>query len=304
MARSKVLDALTQITDELKNFERIAKAIKPRPGSIPTIDGIDVYGETLPLNGIVGGDHLIYMDFKKRYDLDARIALAREAGQDEVARKLETCKTMAGIAVIDVSGHQSTDAMLAAMVHQAFLMGALYELDLFGNITNRLFENLNIRLNRSSLVNKFVTALYGEISAGGRFRFLSAAHPPPLIFSAEHDRFMEVAPEMLTVFPPLGTVPSEHDIDRREQESVMGLKGRYEINEWHLMGVGDIMLLHTDGLTDHARGEEPHFPDRLEHIVRSSKHLPAAGIVEAIKADLEGFAEQLDDITLVAIKRV
>jgi serine phosphatase RsbU (regulator of sigma subunit) len=281
MARSKVLDALTQITDELKNFERIAKAIKPRPGSIPTIDGIDVYGETLPLNGIVGGDHLIYMDFKKRYDLDARIALAREAGQDEVARKLE-----------------------AAMVHQAFLMGALYELDLFGNITNRLFENLNIRLNRSSLVNKFVTALYGEISAGGRFRFLSAAHPPPLIFSAEHDRFMEVAPEMLTVFPPLGTVPSEHDIDRREQESVMGLKGRYEINEWHLMGVGDIMLLHTDGLTDHARGEEPHFPDRLEHIVRSSKHLPAAGIVEAIKADLEGFAEQLDDITLVAIKRV
>ena len=59
MARSKVLDALSQITDELKNFERIARAIKPKPGSIPELDGIDVHGEIVPLNGIVGGDHLI-----------------------------------------------------------------------------------------------------------------------------------------------------------------------------------------------------------------------------------------------------
>ena len=59
MARSKVLDALSQITDELKNFERIARAIKPKPGSIPELDGIDVHGEIVPLNGVVGGDHLI-----------------------------------------------------------------------------------------------------------------------------------------------------------------------------------------------------------------------------------------------------
>ena len=68
MPQSKVLDALSQITNELKNFEEIAVAIKPRPGSIPSLDGIDVYGEIIPLNGIVGGDHLIYMDFKKRFD--------------------------------------------------------------------------------------------------------------------------------------------------------------------------------------------------------------------------------------------
>jgi serine phosphatase RsbU (regulator of sigma subunit) len=304
MPQSKVLDALLQITDELKNFERIARAIKPRPGSIPSLEGIDVHGEIMPLNGIVGGDHLIYMDFKKRYDLDARIALAEAAGRTEVVRNLSRCKDMAGIAVIDVSGHQSTDAMLAAMVHQAFLMGSLYELDMFGQITNKLFENLNTRLNRSSLVNKFVTVLYGEISAGARFRFLSAAHPLPIIFSARHDRFMEVHPESVTVFPPLGTIPSEHDIDRGKTESVVGFKGHYEINEWELMGTGDIMLLHTDGLTDHSRDDEPYFPNRLEEVVRASKHLSATGLVQAIKIDVQAFAEQLDDITIVAIKRI
>jgi serine phosphatase RsbU (regulator of sigma subunit) len=182
MAKSKVLEALSQITDELKNFERIAKAIKPRSGSIPELDCIDVHGEIIPLNGIVGGDHLIYMDFKKRYDLDARIKQASEEGRSEVVKNLKRCQHMAGIAVIDVSGHQTTDSMLSAMVHQAFLMGALYELDNFGEITSKLFENLNTRLYRSSLVSKFVTVLYGEITANATFRFLSAAHPKPLVF--------------------------------------------------------------------------------------------------------------------------
>jgi hypothetical protein len=32
---------------------------------------------------------------------------------------------MAGV-VIDVSGHKITDALVAAMLHQAFLLGAIY----------------------------------------------------------------------------------------------------------------------------------------------------------------------------------
>ena len=40
---------------------------------IPELKGIDIYGETIPLDGLIGGDHIIYVDFKKRYDLEARI---------------------------------------------------------------------------------------------------------------------------------------------------------------------------------------------------------------------------------------
>ena len=303
MAKSKVLEALSQITDELKNFEQIAKAIKPRPGSIPQLDCVDVHGEIVPLNGIVGGDHLIYMDFNKRYDLDARIKRATEDGRTDVVKNLKRCQHMAGIAVIDVSGHQTTDSMLSGMVHQAFLMGALYELDNFGQITAKLFENLNTRMYRSSLVNKFVTVLYGEITSTATFRFLSAAHPPPVVFSVEHDEFMEFSADLFTSFPPLGTIPSEQDIDRARTESVLGFKSRYELNEWELMGTGDIMLLMSDGVTEHERGGEPYFPDRLKKTVRASKHLSAKEIVESIKTDMHDFGDPTDDITLVAIKR-
>ena len=81
---SSVGHSVEQLTKELRNFEEIARGIVPRPGSIPELKGIEVYGKTLPLNGIVGGDHLIYVDFKKRHDLDARIQVAEEAGRPDI----------------------------------------------------------------------------------------------------------------------------------------------------------------------------------------------------------------------------
>ena len=62
-------DTLRQLIDELANFEDIAKSLIPQPGDLPRLQGIDVAGRTLALNGIVGGDHIIYVDFKQRFDL-------------------------------------------------------------------------------------------------------------------------------------------------------------------------------------------------------------------------------------------
>lgn len=67
---------------------------------------------------------------------------------------------MAGVAVVDVSGHLITDALMAAMLHQAFLLGSIYELDMFGQITRRLFENLNTRFYNSSSAHKYVSLIY------------------------------------------------------------------------------------------------------------------------------------------------
>ncbi len=300
---SQVDGSLESLSRELRNFEEIARGIMPRPGSVPSLVGIDVYGQVLPLNSVVGGDHLIYVDFKKRYDLDVRIHDALKAGRFDVVSNLERCRRKAGIALIDVAGHQVTDAMLAAMFHQAFLVGALYELDMFGHITRRLFENLNQRFYRTSAVNKFITAVYGEISEDATFRFLSAGHSPPTIFSAEHDRFMEVNAESCTSYPPLGTFPSAHVVDRLQTESVFGFKDQYQVNEWALMGAGDILLLHTDGVLEHMRGHEPYFPDRLEQTIRKGKHLSASDLVHTVLDDLRTFADPADDASLVVIKR-
>ena len=180
-------DPLESLRSELKNFQEIAKHIVPSPGDVPVLNGIEVYGGSIPLNGTGGGDHIIYVDFKKRFDLRARINAAQAEGRTEVVQHLEQCRRKAGIAILDVVGHQATDGMLAAMLHQAFLLGAIYELDMFGNITKRLFENLNTRFYHSSSLSKFVTMIYGEISEDTTFRFLSAAHPPPVVFSNQEE---------------------------------------------------------------------------------------------------------------------
>ena len=69
------------------------------------------------------------------------------------------------------------------------------------------------------------------------------------------------------------------------------------------MGAGDILLLYTDGLLEHTNGAEPYFPGRLEQTVRAVKHESAKEIYNAIKAEALEFAEPLDDISIVVIKR-
>lgn len=303
MKPAPTADALELLAGELKNFQDIARHIIPLPGEIPSLAGIDVSGGTIPLSGAIGGDHIIYVDFKKRYDLAARIKEAAKAGRPEVVANLERCRNKAGIAVLDVSGHHVTDMLVAAMLHQAFLLGALYELEIFGQITRRLFENLNSRFYQSSSRSKFVTMIYGEIGVDATFRFLSAAHPPPVVFSNYHERFMEVSQELCTSFPPIGTLPSNDVIDRRMMPSNLGFKERYQLNEWTLMGVGDILLLYTDGLLEHTRGSEAYFPQHLEQVVREVKHNPARTIYDAIKTSVLDFATPSDDVSVVVIKR-
>ena len=101
--------------------------------------------------------------------------------------------------------------------------------------------------------------------------------------------------------PPLGIHPSLHVIDRAANESPFGFKDEYEVNEWALLGSGDILLLYTDGVSAHA--DDRYFPDRLEDQLRKVKHRLAREICEAILADMLAFSAPTDDITLVIVKR-
>lgn len=300
-----IRNSLRGLTGELANFQEIVKYIKPSGGEIPELKGFDIYGDSMPLQGSIGGDHIIYVDYKKRYDLEARIRQARREGRERVVQNLIRCQRMAGIAIVDAAGHQITDALLTAMLHQAFLMGAIYELDNHGTITERLIENLNTRFYRSSSVSKFLTMIYGEISEDDTFRFISAAHPIPIVFSNLQNRIVDISPDLYVTFPPIGTLPSQDDIDRgaAQGESVLGYKEKYEVNEWRLMGAGDILLLYTDGLSEHMRDDEDYFPGRLEAVLRKAKSRPAREIFEAIREDVLAFSEPSDDISIVVIKK-
>ena len=290
-------------TWELENFLRIFRRIRP-PDAETVLGGIEIYGDTVFLNGDAGGDHIVYVDFATRYDLDRRIQVAETQGELAVARELAENRNRIGILVADVSGHSITDAMVAGMLHQSFLTGVLYELDRFGEVTTRLFENLNSRFHKSLSIEKYITLVYGEISIEGTFRFLSAGSPPPLIFSADYDRFVTISPDRLVGMYPLGMFPTEDDVDATRNLGRLSYRASYTVNEVNLLGHGDILLLLTDGLADHlADDPRPFVPDRLESVLRTTKGRPAREIFAAVRDAVLAGGPLEDDMTLVVIKR-
>ncbi len=284
---------------ELRQFSRLVRNFEPPPGELPEVPGIDVYGAALPRNGHAGGDHIIYVDFKKRYKMEK---LIREA-PDMLKDKLRVTAARAGIAVIDVEGHDYSSAFIASVFHQAFLLGVAYELKFFGEITTTLFENINTRFFNSSGISKTLTLVYGEISENGTFRFLSAAHPPPVVFSNEFNRLMAISEDRLVSFPQIGTMPSRGNSEKTVP--LLGIKEKYTVNEISLMGRGDILVLYSDGLSDHRNTQkQKYFPARLEEVLKASKHQAAKEIFKRIKKDMIAFNPKIgDDVTVVIIKK-
>lgn len=289
------------LVEELENFREIADFLQPAPGAVPELPGIDIHAVSMPLNGIVGGDHILYIDYRKRYDLDARIEQAQQAGQTAIVEQLRLNKRRAGILVADVAGHRITDALLVAMLHQAFLLGSYYELDTFGTITTKIFENINARFHESTTVHKFLTALYGEISVEGKFRFVSAGHPKPVVFSREFGRIMKISEDRMISYPPIGVLRSGEDMDA-PRTGGFRYKKRYTVNEINLLGQGDILLLHTDGLSEHAA--DAFFPAGLEACLSEERDRSAEEIAQRIVRSMLDLAPPQDDISFVVIKKL
>src|SRR5467141_5447142 len=61
--------------------EYLRKRLMPVEGTIPHVEGIDMYGNSIPA-GPVGGDLFEYINFQQRYNIDARIARALELSKE------------------------------------------------------------------------------------------------------------------------------------------------------------------------------------------------------------------------------
>ena len=60
---------------ELTIEEYLRERLMPVESAIPHIPGIEMYGNSIPA-GTVGGDLFEYINFQRRYDIDARIRLS------------------------------------------------------------------------------------------------------------------------------------------------------------------------------------------------------------------------------------
>src|SRR5205823_561047 len=159
---------------------------------------------------------------------------------------------------------------------------------------------------------EIATMLYGEVHPYGYFRFVNFGHPPPLVFSAEYGKFVEIDKGQMAQFLALGLqIPEDHP-DRNRYFS-MQLRNQLvnfsDIGEITLMSPGDILFLYTDGVYD---GSDEQERSQLEAVMRELYRQPARDICtallqHAVKDDAylleNNETDRIDDKTLLIIKR-
>src|SRR5258705_7872526 len=327
--------------------EYLRKRLMPVEGTIPHVEGIEMYGNSIPA-GTVGGDLFEYINFQQRYDIDARIQRAlkrskqyleplpagsmprnsvddhvkwlksrpdykpemesayrqaRSSEQVRVAEELRKLYSTAGVLLVDAQGHGIIAAKIASTVHDTFQALMLSELDHRGKTTPELFERINLRLaqsvtarnalgrNEQESAQEIATMLYGEVRPFGNFRFVNFGHVPPLVFSAEYRKFMEIDKTRMVQFLPLGLqIPEDHP-DRNRYFSLDSREGNAnssDVAELTLLSPGDIFLLYTDGGYD---GREKEERQQLEAVMVGPYRQPAK---ENCKVLLE-YAVEKDD---------
>ncbi len=365
--RADAWSSVTTPHTDLTIDEYLRERLMPVEGSIPRIPGIEMYGNSIPVES-VGGDLFEYINFQQRYDIDARIQQAlnlskefldslppgaiprnsvddhvqwlrlrpdyrsemeseyrsaRSSEQMRVAEALHDLQSTAGVLVVDAQGHGVIAAKIASTVHDTFHALMLSELDHHGTTTPELFENINLRLAHSVTARnalgvneenarEIATMLYGEVHPYGYFRFVNFGHPPPLVFSAEYRKFVELDKDRMVQFLPLGLqIPSDHP-DRKRYFS-MQLRSRpansSDVAEITLMSPGDILFLYTDGVYDGSDVQKRRTLEAvmLENHSRSAREICNALLEQAIKDDDHlrqiGEEDQIDDKTVFIIKR-
>src|SRR5215469_2311661 len=167
-----------------------------------------------------------------RQDMETEYRFARSSEQVRVAADLRDLYSTAGILLVDAQGHGIIAAKIASTVHDTFHALMLTELDRYGKTTPEFLENINLRLAQSvtarnalgvagkESAREIATMVYGEVRPGGHFRFVNFGHPPPLVFSAEYRKFMNINESRMVRFLALGLqLPANHP-DRKKYYSL------------------------------------------------------------------------------------
>jgi serine phosphatase RsbU (regulator of sigma subunit) len=287
------------------------------------------YIEPLPANAAPRNavdDHVRWLRSKPYYspEMERQYREGQSSEQLRVAEDLRELNTTAGVLVVDAQGHGLISAKIASTVHDTFHALMLAELDRYGRTTPELFENLNLRLaqsvtarnalgiNEREYAREIATMLYGEVHPYGYFRFVNFGHPPPLVFSAEYQKFMKIDSSHMVQFLALGLqIPEDHP-DRKRYFSMQPRNQgatSSDIAEITLMSPGDILFLYSDGVYDGADEEQQRHVEAVmcDHHRESAKDICAAVLEHAVRYDevlrANGDGDLIDDKTVFIIKR-
>ena len=190
-----------------------------------------------------------------------------------------------GVIIADVCGKGTTAAQIAAQcrpVLRELLATERAPAALFADALPRIVPNLP--------KGRFVTALCVVLdSVSHSFRFARAGHDPLLWFHARNQTVEMLSPKGMAL-----------GIERE------GLLEATFVEKEYQLAPGDVLLLHTDGITENFNPTGDEFGcDKLMNLLLDCAPLDAKGIAAKILATVDEFtqgATQLDDRTLVVIK--
>jgi adenylate cyclase len=229
--------------------------------------------------------------FLDRHDLDvyARIEPARMVGGDLYDYLLIGGSSRLFFLIADVAGKGIAAALLMAVTKEVVRDAVLT----FGPALDRILAEANRRTAAASAELQseggvFVTAFAGILDLGsGEVAYASAGHDSPFVLGGGAGLRQLVTEGG----PPLGAVddfcfPIDHD--------------RIEL--------GEVLLLFTDGITEAENAAHTLYSsDRLAKALAAAATVDAQHVVAAVIDDVVRFvggAEQADDMTVLALRRV
>lgn len=213
------------------------------------------------------------------YGMAARSVIANEAGGDlyDVIRDDDG---FVWIAAGDVAGHGYSCA-----IAQAMTKAALASLAGRGRTPAEVLHRIDRVLREAGPKRNFTSLTLLRLRPEtGEALVSNAGHPYPVLLAGEEIRELEISGL------PLGMGPS-----RRYQDHPLTL------------APGATLLFCSDGLFEASDGGGRIYGfDRLRHLLRDIRYLPADRILEALFADWRHHlrsAQALDDTTVVVVKR-
>lgn len=216
------------------------------------------------------------------WDLAATWLTARQVGGD-FYDVIELPGGRLGILIADVSDKGMPAALFMALT-RTLIRAVVYDTPSPADVLRRV-NALIIPDNRQSM---FVTAVYGVLSIeNGEFTYANAGHNPPVRVGQ--------AGKLLEFLTPSGPA--------------LGILDDFLICERTVsLGLGDLLLLYTDGLTEAFSPEDEIFGDRrLQDVLINLEAPTAREVLRVIESSVNQFMGGLppaDDLTMLAMKRI
>ena len=223
-----------------------------------------------------------FPDIASKIDIAASMTPAKDVGGD-FYDLFRIDDNRVGFVIADVSGKG-----IPAAIFMAVSRTLIRATGIRGGSPADCITYSNKLLAQDSVDCMFVTVFYGIVDVStGAVTYCNAGHNPPYILT----RKGEITPLPMSTDPMAGAI-----------DGITYHEGTLQLES------GDALVMFTDGVTEAMNTANEEFGEqRLEDTLEDVAMHNCQQMVDAIKADVAAFAgeaEQSDDITVLALKRL